>query len=95
MSVPACRKNLLKYSQYHIDAATTAAVSQANGVSNPVVYNGAAEFWVEKLEDMAEIFQDQEYIDKVIPDEKSFLNRDDAVLLIGEEQVKWDGKAML
>ena len=95
MSVPACKKNLLKYSQYHIDTVTTGAVRQANGVLAPVEYNGAAEFWVAKLEDMAEIFQAQEYIDKVIPDEKSFLNRDAAVLLIGEEQVKWDGKAML
>ena len=95
LSVPACKRNLLKYSQYHIDSSTTAAVRAANGATAAVEFNGAAEFWVEKLDDMVQIFQDPEYASKVVPDEKSFLDRDGATLLIGHEEVKWDGSKMV
>ena len=94
MSVPTAKEKLLKYSQYHIDAATTAAVRGAMHVSTPVEYDGMAEFWVETLEDFAAIFQDEKYMSAVVPDEMSFLNRETSTLLIGHEEVKWEnGKA--
>jgi hypothetical protein len=52
-------------------------------------FNGAAEFWVEKLKDFGTIFADPVYLKDVVPDEESFLKRGESVILVGEEQVKF------
>lgn len=64
------------------------------GNKTPAEYDGMVQFWVRSMEDFAAIFHDQEYLEKVVPDEKSFLKRDEGIVLIGHEEVKWeDGKA--
>jgi hypothetical protein len=44
---------------------------------------------VEKLEDFGAIFADPVYRSTVVPDEESFLKRAEAMVFVGEEQVKW------
>ena len=89
--MPTARKFLLKYSQYHIDASLTGGVRAATGGSPVIEYNGAAEFWVDRLEDFGAIFQDPHYLEVVVPDEQKFIQREAGVILVGEDHVKWDG----
>lgn len=88
--MPSTKEKLLKYSQYHIDPSTTTLLRHANAVTTSVEFDGAAEFWVESIEDLFTVFSDPIYIEVVIPDEKTFIDRDNAILLIGHEEVKWD-----
>lgn len=53
-------------------------------------YNGAAEFWVNELQDFAANFHDQHYLDAVVPDEQKFIQRELGVILIGKDHVKYD-----
>lgn len=88
--MPSAKEKLLKYNQYHIDPSTTTLLRQANSVTTPVEFDGAAEFWVEVIEDLFAVFSDPTYIEVVMPDEKTFIDRDNAILLIGHEEVKWE-----
>ncbi|KPI34675.1 uncharacterized protein AB675_56 [Cyphellophora attinorum] len=90
LSTPSARQLLLKYSQYHISAPlTTALRTGAHALNVEPEFSGAAEFWVEKLEDFGAIFTDPVYLKDVIPDEESFLKRSESVMFVGEEQVKF------
>lgn len=40
-----------------------------------------------------QVFQDEEYLRLVVPDEEKFLKRSEAVLMLGRDDTKWvDGK---
>lgn len=45
---------------------------------------------MDSVEDFLAIFKDPIYLRDVVPDEKKFIARDKSVLLIGEEQVKYE-----
>lgn len=90
LSKPTARRLLLKYSQYHISSALTTALR--TGAHAPVLeaeYSGAAEFWVETLEDFGAIFADPVCLSDVVPDEESFMKRGESAWFVGEEQVKF------
>lgn len=89
LSVPIVRANLTRYSQFHIDAPFASSLSQA-GI--PIAeYDGGAEFWAESYEAAMAVFQDEEYHRVVVPDEMKFLDREKAVMMVGYEEVEWDG----
>ncbi|OAL06302.1 hypothetical protein IQ06DRAFT_362578 [Phaeosphaeriaceae sp. SRC1lsM3a] len=94
LSVPTAQKLLLKYSQYHISRQLTTALR--TGAHAPVLdseFDGAAEFWVNELEDFAAIFADEVYLRDVVPDEESFMKRGESSIFVGKEEGKWvDGK---
>lgn len=63
---------------------------EAHGVASSG-FDGAAEFWADKIEDVAAVFADAEYLEKVVPDEMKFLDREKATFIVGTEEVKWEG----
>jgi hypothetical protein len=90
LSVPTAQRLLLKYSQYHISRPLTTALRQGAGAATlESEFDGAAEFWVESLDDFGAIFADPVYLDKVMKDEETFLQRANSCLLVGEEKPKF------
>ncbi|KIW98553.1 uncharacterized protein Z519_00214 [Cladophialophora bantiana CBS 173.52] len=56
----------------------------------------AAESMDELLSRYVYVFADEDYLRAVVPDEKKFLKRETAIMMIGEEQPKKvDGKVMV
>ncbi|EXJ75708.1 uncharacterized protein A1O5_00215 [Cladophialophora psammophila CBS 110553] len=50
----------------------------------------------ESMDELLSVFADEEYLRVVVPDEKKFLKRETAIMMIGEEQPKKvDGKVMV
>jgi len=91
LSVKVVQEKIIKYSQFHVDYATRSALA-ASGL--PMAeYDGGVEMWAETLEDLMAVFQDEEYLRVVVPDETSFLKRHEGKMMIGYDEVKWvDGK---
>ena len=56
----------------------------------PNDYDGGAEFWARSSEQLMAVFTDPEYLEKVVPDEKHFLVREESLVLIGHDEVKLD-----
>lgn len=48
-------------------------------------YDGVAELWVDKPEDIFELLQSPVYEQRVIPDEEKFLDRSKTVMLLTTE----------
>ncbi|PSN68072.1 hypothetical protein BS50DRAFT_633704 [Corynespora cassiicola Philippines] len=94
LSVPSAQKLLIKYSQFHISRSLTTSLRTA--AHAPVLeseFDGAAEFWVESLDDFGAIFSDPVYLEKVVADENTFIERAMSMILVGEEEQKWiEGK---
>ncbi|GAM83010.1 hypothetical protein ANO11243_009960 [Dothideomycetidae sp. 11243] len=56
-------------------------------------FDGGVKMWANSIEELMAVFQDPEYIKTVIPDEESFLKRDEAQMMVGWDEVHWrDGK---
>lgn len=56
-------------------------------------YDGGVEIWARSLEELMAVFQDEEYLRVVVPDEEKFLKRNEAVMMIGrDEELFVDGK---
>ncbi|KAK5689193.1 hypothetical protein LTR17_026448 [Elasticomyces elasticus] len=90
LSVPIVQEKIIKYQQFHASHPFSAGL-KTHGL--PVAdYDGGAEFWAETYEDMMAVFQDPEYTRIVVPDEKKFLDREKAVMMLGWEEVKWDDR---
>ena len=89
LSIPIVRQNLTRYSQFHADAAVTSGLAAAGLPVSP--YDEGAEFWAESYESAMAVFQDPEYLRVAVPDEQKFLDREMAVMMVGYEEVKWDG----
>lgn len=56
------------------------------GAHAPVLnskFDGAAEFWVNELEDFGAIFADEVYMRDVVPDEESFMKRGESWMSVG------------
>ncbi|RDW64248.1 hypothetical protein BP5796_10750 [Coleophoma crateriformis] len=87
-SVPIVQAKIVKYSQFHVDAQTTAGL-RAAGL--PLAeFDGGVEMWADSVEELMAVFQDEEYLRVVVPDEESFLKRSEAVMMLGNDEVKWD-----
>ncbi|TDL15531.1 hypothetical protein BD410DRAFT_756379 [Rickenella mellea] len=86
-SLKAVKQNLIKYNQFHVlpklqDEFASLGMSLAP-------YDGAAEFWCEKKEDIFALFSDEEYRQNAVPDEQKFLDRAAVDILVGEDQLKF------
>lgn len=87
LSVPIARKNLIRYSQFHVDSKIMTGLA-GTGLKG-TEYDGASSFWTESIEQFQEIFTDPEYRRVVVPDEMKFLNREEAVFMIGWDEEKY------
>ncbi|XDG05820.1 hypothetical protein ABKA04_005435 [Annulohypoxylon sp. FPYF3050] len=91
LSNPIARRNLVKYSQFHADSPTDLRQFGIGMLS----YDGAASMWAKSLEELLEVFNSEEYLKTVVPDEEKFMNRSEIVTMVGWDEDKWEnGKAM-
>ncbi|KAJ9615787.1 hypothetical protein H2200_001864 [Cladophialophora chaetospira] len=86
LSVPIVREKIVKYSQFHVNDALRAQL----GAKLPFAqYDGAAEMCAKSFDDLMEVFSNEEYLRVVVPDEQTFLKRDEAVMMLGWEVPRW------
>ncbi|KAJ9144234.1 hypothetical protein NKR23_g6237 [Pleurostoma richardsiae] len=89
LSVGIVRSNVKKYVQFHINQNVSASLAEAGlPVSE---WDGGVEMWAEDLGDLMAVFQDEEYNRVVVPDEQRFLKRSEAKMMVGWDEVKWEG----
>ena len=88
------RDKVVAYSQYHVDKAQS---DVCRGMGLPMAsYDGIVKISAASFEDLMGVFQDEEYNRVVVPDEQSFLKRDQAVMMIGyDEEKKVGGKVLV
>ncbi|TDL16824.1 hypothetical protein BD410DRAFT_794923 [Rickenella mellea] len=86
-SLKAVKENVVKYNQFHVLPKVTEEFAALGMPMAP--YDGAAEFWCEKKEDILALFGDEEYRKNAVPDEHNFLDRSAVQILVGEEQLKY------
>jgi len=56
-------------------------------------FDGAAEVWAETYDDLIAVFTNEEYLKIVVPDEQTFLKREEALMFVGYEVPRWvDGR---
>ncbi|KAK5175541.1 uncharacterized protein LTR77_000680 [Saxophila tyrrhenica] len=68
-----------RYNQHH---ATPEMKEVARSWGNPTLdFDGIAEVWVDDLEAWQEISADQDFLDKILPDEKQFLKHPITIML--------------
>lgn len=84
------REKIVKYSQFHADDVFKAKM----GAHLPFAqFDGAAEMWAKSYDDLMAVFTNEEYLKIVVPDEQTFLKREEALMLVGYEVPRWvDGK---
>ncbi|CZT13433.1 uncharacterized protein RCO7_00647 [Rhynchosporium graminicola] len=81
------KKHVLKYTQFHVDEKVSEGL-RAAGL--PIAeYDGGVQIWGRSVEDLMAVFQDPEYLAKVVPDEQKFLKRSEAKMMIGWDEVLW------
>ncbi|KAF7420841.1 hypothetical protein PC9H_011359 [Pleurotus ostreatus] len=83
----AVRANLVRYNQFHILPEESNCLANVGWRAAP--YDGAADFFVEKLEDLLSLFGGEEYQKAAVPDEVQFLDRGSVEVLVGRDQVKY------
>ena len=81
------KKNVVKYMQFHVDHRTSEGLKAA--VLPIAEYDGGVEIWARSLEELMTVFQDEEYLRVVVPDEEKFLNRHEAMMMIGRDEELW------
>ncbi|CDO76180.1 hypothetical protein BN946_scf185037.g3 [Trametes cinnabarina] len=84
-SIAIAKRNLRKYEQFHVDEASTALIAQAwRATSTPVPsYAGVATLEADTLENILDIFKDEEFLRVVAPDEDKFVDRSSLRILAG------------
>lgn len=76
-SIPEAQSHVLRYIQTHpVDGDVP--VPQAE-------YDGTAEIWFDSPEGMRAVLGSETYKTSVFPDEKSFLDHDNTLILVGEQ----------
>jgi len=78
------RIGVISYTQVHItpeikDAVTPFGPAATVGQS----FDGYASFLIPSMEDFLNGFQDQEYLDKIKPDEDNFMDREPTLMVFG------------
>jgi len=56
-----------------------------------MAYDGMGDFWVKDYQDFENAFLDQEYLDKIRPDELKLIDMDSIAVTIGVEYCVIDG----
>ena len=80
MSVPVVQQTVRRYVQQHrIDA-------ELPGMP-PTRFDGMTELWFDDLDDLARCFTDPEYLERIRPDEESFLDLHACNFIVSSENV--------
>ncbi|KAJ6576411.1 EthD domain-containing protein [Mycena vulgaris] len=87
-NVKKVQEKVIRYNQFHILKPESDQLAAA-GFPVPK-YDAAAEFIVEKLDDLMELLQDQEYQQKVTADESNFLDHSSIQVLVGEDHIQYE-----
>lgn len=77
-SIPEAKVHCLRYIQTHPVHLTTDAASNAN-------YDGTAELWFDSEAGMAAVLGSATYRNTVFPDERTFLDHENTLTLVGEQ----------
>ncbi|KAI0655974.1 hypothetical protein C8Q70DRAFT_1016607 [Cubamyces menziesii] len=87
LTLAISKRNLYKYEQFHVDPKLTALLGANSGWSASASalpkFGGVAVFEAESPEKVIEIFQDEEYLRVVAPDEGEFCDRAGLYILAG------------
>ncbi|KAL2075436.1 hypothetical protein VTL71DRAFT_379 [Oculimacula yallundae] len=87
---PIVKKHVLKYTQFHVDEKVSEGL-RAAGL--PMAeYDGGVQIWGRSVEELMAVFQDPEYLAKVVHDEEKFLKRSEAKMMIGWDEELWNGE---
>ena len=84
-SIPEAATHVIRYIQTHPVEPPTGTVPQAD-------YDGTAEIWFDGPEGMKAVLTSSTYENEVFPDEKTFLDHDNTLILVGEQTEIIDGK---
>ncbi|KEF52249.1 uncharacterized protein A1O9_11489 [Exophiala aquamarina CBS 119918] len=88
LKVPVYKDKLITYSQFHIDRSNKEELKK---LGLPVAsYDGLVTMVVNSLENLVQIFNDDEYKRLVAPDESKFVKRSEAQVMIGYDILKHD-----
>lgn len=89
LSNTIAKERLVRYAQSHVDDDLTSKLHDALGGQSPR-YDGIAQFWVQKEEDLIAVFTSDYYRTIVAPHEAKFIKESNFELYAGDFQVKWD-----
>ncbi|KAJ9606731.1 hypothetical protein H2200_008740 [Cladophialophora chaetospira] len=94
LNIAAAKAKITAYSQFHVDKTATGAL-KAMGV--PLGHHdGVAIMEAESLEAFLSVYQDKDFLEIVLPDEKRFIDRDKSFVLFGhQEDKKVNGKLLV
>ncbi|KIX96010.1 uncharacterized protein Z520_08265 [Fonsecaea multimorphosa CBS 102226] len=88
------KKKIITYSQFHVDKKSTSVLTDF-GVDIGS-WDGIVTMVAESMDELLSVFGDEEYLRVVVPDEKKFLKRETAIMMIGEDHPKKvDGKVVV
>ncbi|RPD63987.1 hypothetical protein L227DRAFT_521254 [Lentinus tigrinus ALCF2SS1-6] len=82
-SIAIVKQNLLKYEQFHLDPKYEAVINASSLAKSKSPFRGIAIFEATSLDKIFEIFQDEEYLRVVVPDELNFFDHEKAQILAG------------
>ncbi|KAI0674924.1 hypothetical protein C8Q78DRAFT_1066822 [Trametes maxima] len=82
-SIAIAKRNLLKYEQFHLDPNYDGIVAAQSLAQTKTSFRGIAIFEATSLDKIFEIFQDEEYLSVVVPDERKFFDHEKAQILAG------------
>ncbi|KAI0829731.1 hypothetical protein BC628DRAFT_1408560 [Trametes gibbosa] len=82
-SIAIAERNLLKYEQFHLDPTYHDVVAAQTLAKSQTRFRGIAVFEATSLDKIFEIFQDEEYLRVVVPDEHKFFDHENAQILAG------------
>ncbi|TBU29488.1 hypothetical protein BD309DRAFT_149752 [Dichomitus squalens] len=82
-SIAIAKRNLLKYEQFHLDPKYDDVIAAQSLAKSKSPFRGIAIFEATTLEKIFEIFQDEEYLRVVVPDELKFFDHENAQILAG------------
>ena len=78
MSVPAVKAHVRRYVQQH------ALPVELPGLP-PAKYDGVTELWFDDVQAIGRLFSDAEYLERIRPDEASFLDLERCEFIVSEE----------
>lgn len=78
LSVPAVQATVRRYVQQHAMPVTLPGMP-------PVKYDGITELWFDDVDALARCFSDAEYLERIRPDEASFLDLERCDFLVTEQ----------
>ena len=82
-SVPEVKKYMRRYVQQHNIGGTPNVITAAP-------YDGIAEAWFDKIEDILAVVGSRTWAQIVVPDEKKFLDRSKTLIMFSTEKVAYE-----